>query len=67
MQVDDSEAYARSTRARYDPGLPCFSAGQSMGGLIAAHLVLRDQAAWAGLILCSAAIDVEWNLTMRCE
>lgn len=36
-----------------------------MGGLIATHLVLRDQSAWAGLILCSAAIDVEWNLVLR--
>ena len=65
-QVDDSEAFAVATRARYDPRLPCFSAGQSMGGLVATHLVLRGQAAWAGLILCSAAIDVEWNLVMRC-
>lgn len=37
-----------------------------MGGLLATHLVLRNQAAWAGLILCSAAIDIEWSLVTRC-
>ena len=36
-----------------------------MGGLIATHLVLRDQDGWAGLILCSAAIDVEWTFVLR--
>lgn len=54
-------------RRRYSPDTPCIAAGQSMGGLIATHLVLRDQSAWAGLILCSAAIDVEWNLVLRSD
>ncbi len=63
--MDDAEAFARSARERYQAGAPCFSAGQSLGGLVATHLALRDRAAWAGLILCSAAIDVEWNLVMR--
>lgn len=66
MKVDDSEAFAKSVRQRQPPGIPCISAGQSMGGLIATHLVLRDQSAWAGLILCSAAIDVEWTFILRC-
>lgn len=64
-QIDDSEAFARDRRSRHPPGIPCISAGQSMGGLIATHLVLRDQSAWAGLILCSAAIDVEWTFVLR--
>lgn len=64
-QVDDSMAFARDRRRRHPPGVPCISAGQSMGGLIATHLVLRDQDAWAGLILCSAAIDVEWTFVLR--
>lgn len=64
-QVDDSEDFAKLIRQRYSPDTCCIAAGQSMGGLIATHLVLRDQSAWAGLILCSAAIDVEWNLVLR--
>ncbi len=63
--MDDSQSFAREIRQRYEPTTPCIAAGQSMGGLIATHLVLRDQSAWAGLILCSAAIDVEWNLVLR--
>ena len=67
-QVDDYAEYAREVRERFGgaAGTPAFAAGQSMGGLLATHLVLRDQAAWAGLILCSAAIDIEWNIVTRC-
>ena len=64
-QVDDSVAFAREMRKRHAPSIPCISAGQSMGGLVATHLVLRGQDSWAGLILCSAAIDAEWNLVLR--
>ena len=66
-QVDDYAEYAADVRARFeDPaGPPAFAGGQSLGGLLATHLVLRDQAQWAGLILCSAAIDLEWNLVTR--
>jgi len=66
--VDDYAEFAGDVRAKFagGPGAPpAFAAGQSMGGLLATHLVLRDQAAWAGLILCSAAIDLEWNLVTR--
>ena len=65
VQVDDSEAFARSVRTRYDPDMPCIAAGQSMGGLVSAQLVLRDQSAWAGLVLCSALIDADWTLILR--
>jgi len=67
-QVDDYAEFAGDVRAKFASGAgapPAFAAGQSMGGLLATHLVLRDQAAWAGLILCSAAIDLEWNLVTR--
>jgi len=67
LQVNDSEEFAQMIRNRYSPDIPCIAGGQSMGGLIATHLVLRDQSAWAGLILCSAAIDVEWNLVLRSD
>ncbi len=65
--MDDYADYAGDVRARYAGATspPAFAAGQSMGGLLATHLVLRDQAAWDGLILCSAAIDLEWNLVTR--
>ncbi|KAF5826087.1 Alpha/Beta hydrolase protein [Dunaliella salina] len=45
--------------------LPTFLGGQSMGGLIQAYAVLQNQAKWAGLILQSAAIDVEWTPILR--
>ncbi|CAK0782822.1 hypothetical protein CVIRNUC_006017 [Coccomyxa viridis] len=65
--VDDSMAFAQEMRKRHASSIPCISAGQSMGGLVATHLVLRDQDSWAGLILCSAAIDAEWNLVLRLQ
>lgn len=65
VQVDDSVQFARSVRARYEPGTPCIAAGQSMGGLVSAQLVLRDQSVWAGLVLCSALIDADWTLILR--
>jgi len=39
--------------------------GHSLGGLIAALACLRDQSAWSGLLLCSAALDVEMGLVLR--
>ncbi|KAK9826121.1 hypothetical protein WJX81_005243 [Elliptochloris bilobata] len=67
--VEDYAEYAGEVRARFGgaAGPPAFAAGQSMGGLLATHLVLRDQTAWAGLILCSAAIDIEWSLVTRIQ
>lgn len=46
--------------------LPTFIGGQSMGGLVAAHTALRSQGSWAGCLLHSAAIDVEWTPVLRC-
>ena len=45
---------------------PALLPGHSLGGLIAALACLRDQSAWSGLLLCSAALDVEMGLVLRC-
>lgn len=45
---------------------PALLPGHSLGGLIAALACLRDQTAWSGLLLCSAALDVEMGLVLRC-
>lgn len=42
-------------------------AGQSLGGLVAVNLLLRRQKEFAGLVLQSAAIDVEWTTLLRCQ
>lgn len=39
--------------------------GHSLGGLIAALACLRDQGVWSGLLLCSAALDVEMGLVLK--
>ena len=44
---------------------PTFAAGHSLGGLIAGLACHRDQSRWAGLMMCSAALDVEMGLVMR--
>uniref|UniRef100_A0A7S0WRQ0 Serine aminopeptidase S33 domain-containing protein n=1 Tax=Chlamydomonas leiostraca TaxID=1034604 RepID=A0A7S0WRQ0_9CHLO len=47
--------------------LPTFIGGHSMGGLVAAHAVLRQPGQWAGLVLHSAALDVEWTPVLRAQ
>ena len=49
----------------YDSGLPTFLGGHSMGSLASIHVALRDQAAWSGVILGTATVDVEWNWLLR--
>lgn len=70
-QVDEFLALCRHAQqdvaARY-PGAaapPAFIAGHSLGGLIAGLACLRDQSPWAGLMLCSAALDVEMGLVLK--
>ncbi len=46
--------------------LPYFIGGQSLGGLVAAHVCITSQDQWAGLLLASAAFDVEWTFGLRC-
>lgn len=36
-----------------------------MGGLVAALACLRDQAPWAGLLVCSAALEVKMTPWLR--
>lgn len=38
----------------------------SLGGLIAALACLKDQGRWAGMMLCSPALDVQMSLSLRC-
>ena len=67
LQVDDEYLLLASVQPLLDPlkPPPIFMCGHSLGGLIACHTVLRSPATWAGLILLSAAIDVEWTWAMR--
>lgn len=64
MQVQDASEFADEV-LKSQPATPVFIGGQSLGGLISASVVLRNQSVWTGMVLCSAAIDVEWNLTLR--
>ena len=66
VQVDDLLAFSKHVRLRYQPGLPVFVGGQSMGGLTALHAVLRDQSVWDGVVLGTATIDVEWTWFLKC-
>lgn len=45
--------------------LPVFLGGQSLGGLVAALTTIREQDRYAGLLLCSPALDVEWTPMLR--
>ncbi|KAK9829537.1 hypothetical protein WJX72_006371 [[Myrmecia] bisecta] len=65
--VDDCTDFAREVAAKHDAAIPRFMGGVSLGGLIATHTVLHDQAVWRGLILSSAAIDLNWNWTLRVQ
>ena len=64
VQVQDASEFADEV-VKGQPPLPAFIGGQSLGGLISASVALRNQSVWTGMVLCSAAIDVEWNLTLR--
>lgn len=64
VQVQDAAEFADELR-KSQPKMPAFIGGQSLGGLISANVALRNQSVWSGLVLCSAAIDVEWNLMLR--
>ena len=34
---------------------------------MAIHVALADQSLWQGILLCSAAVDVEWTPMLRCS
>lgn len=72
--VDDLRTVL-ATAASTHPRTPLFVGGQSMGGLVALHAALGTLATPAaaplppltGLLLSSAAIDVDWTLTLRLQ
>lgn len=74
--VDDMRL-ALAAAASAHPGVPLFAAGHSMGGLIALLAALGVATtpgapapplpALAGLILSSAAVDVEWTPLLRIQ
>ncbi|KAL4437215.1 hypothetical protein ABPG75_004354 [Micractinium tetrahymenae] len=59
---------AADVKARY-PGAapPFFIGGHSLGGLVAALACHRDQTRWAGLMVCSPAMDVEMGLVLKIQ
>jgi len=68
--VDDLYGVLNSWKTTAPPAqtaAPMFIGGQSMGGLVAATAVLRSQEIWAGMILHSAALDVEWTMILRAQ
>lgn len=48
-------------------GVPRFIGGHSLGGLVAVVTALRDQTAWAGLLVSGPALDVEWTPVLRVQ
>jgi alpha-beta hydrolase superfamily lysophospholipase len=56
--VDDLAAFHRHVTAGY-PQLPQFLVGHSLGGLIAAHYLLRRQAAFTGAVFSGPLVSVE--------
>lgn len=66
MQVDDAAQYLDDVKAQV-AGMPIFIAGNSLGGLVASHLVLVRPDVAAGLIMQSPALDVEWTPVLRLD
>ncbi|KAG1664544.1 hypothetical protein FOA52_013011 [Chlamydomonas sp. UWO 241] len=71
--VDDYALLIDSVRTEIEgtdaTRLPSFVGGHSTGGLISAWLVLRpgQQARWAGLLLHSPVLDVQWNVSLTIQ
>ncbi|KAL6751088.1 alpha/beta-hydrolase [Haematococcus lacustris] len=47
--------------------LPLLSVSQSLGGLVSCMASARNPGIFSGIALHSAAIDVEWTLTLKCQ
>ena len=62
--VDDASQFTDLVMAKH-PGVPIIVAGHSLGGLVAVLLLARRQKDFAGLVLQSAAIDVEWTPLLK--
>eukprot|EP00887_Chlorella_sp_A99_P002468 scaffold10.g2468.t1 len=71
--VDDFDALSHAAQhacTEHYPGapdLPYFVGGHSLGGLVATALALRDQSRWAGLLVLSPAMDMEWTLSLKLQ
>lgn len=66
--VDDLYVFVAVVEQRRGGRLePCVIGGQSMGALVVAHAVLRNQERWAGLVLHSAAMGVVWTPLLRAQ
>ncbi|RNF07879.1 monoglyceride lipase [Trypanosoma rangeli] len=63
--VDDFLLFKQIILSRYPDyaTLPCCLLGHSMGGLIAAHVALRDPDAWAAVVLSGPALQFDPQLT----
>lgn len=69
LQVADFTSFCDHAREDVKSRLgtlpPMFVGGHSLGGLISCLTCLKDQSRWAGLLILSPAIDVEWTLSLR--
>ncbi len=63
--MDDLQKFAADVRERYAGKYPMFIGGHSMGALTAIYTALKDQNVWSGVVVCSGALDVDWNLGRR--
>lgn len=67
--VEDVYEFIDSLTGRNTPAefsrLPLFMVGHSVGGLTTALTVLKRQEMWSGMVLHSAAINVEWTPALR--
>ena len=63
--MDDAEQFAQQVVTQCPPGIPIFLGGQSLGALVITLAALRNQDPWAGLVLASAGMDVEWTWILR--
>ena len=66
LQVDDMCEFGSVARAAHsDQGLPIcawFLAGFSLGGLTAAHVAVREQEQWQGLVLVGGCMWVRMTI-----
>lgn len=64
LQVDDADKVLDVLKEQV-PGVPVFLAGNSLGSLVAMNVALRHKAAFAGLVMQSALVDVEWTTVLK--
>eukprot|EP00878_Enallax_costatus_P017507 GHUV01018390.1.p1 GENE.GHUV01018390.1~~GHUV01018390.1.p1 ORF type:complete len:225 (+),score=74.40 GHUV01018390.1:834-1508(+) len=71
LQVDDMFEFGSVARAAHsDQGLPMcawFLAGFSLGGLTAAHVALREQEQWQGLVLVGGCMWVRMTIITQLQ